>query len=503
MISAMPINLTGRGNVDEQPPTDPNPTTSPVTFALNAHYTIDTSWETGYQATVTIDNPTSALTNSWKVTFMLPEGQMINSLWNGQYVASGQTITVTNPNWGGSIPSEGSTSFGMIIYMSRPSQPGINQLQAVANGDPSAPLPLPGIPVLNPISFNPAISNSYTVSWGKVPYADSYELEQSTESTFTNPQVVFQGAAISKVMAGQDEGTYYYRVRATNASGSGLYSNVRSVTVRSDPTPPPVSSNNFIEGYCESWNTTIPVPTIVQMPVDLINISFANFTNTGSHSYVVGGVEADAAILASLVTGAHNVGKKVKLSIGGATYGLSGQLRTLEDAVGMALAAAQYVQQASLDGVDYDIEDYPAPNLQIAMIQNTRQLLGPNALISYTAKAPASTTFPYNQVIQSAHPYLTSISIMAYDYGPGYNYQQDVLSLIAMGVPASKIVVGLMPGYDDLHVMTSVSDISTAAEFVKQHGLAGIMFWDLNRDHSNQTGLGVDAATRTAWNVLH
>jgi GH18 family chitinase len=168
----------------------------------------------------------------------------------------------------------------------------------------------------------------------------------------------------------------------------------------------------------------------------------------------------------------------------------------------MAQAIATYVYQNSLDGVDFDIEDYPSANLQIELIQNTRQLLGNNAIISYTPKTPASTTAPYDAVIKTAHPYLTDISIMAYDAYPGYNYQQDIDSLIAMGVPTSKIVVGLMPGYDDVGHFTSVNDITTVAQYIKTKKLGGIMFWDLNRDHENQTGLGVDAATNGAWNVF-
>ena len=239
------------------------------------------------------------------------------------------------------------------------------------------------------------------------------------------------------------------------------------------------------------------------MHVDIINIAFANFTSTGNHTYSIAGVEVSTQTIAQLVTLAHNAGKKVKVAIGGATYPLSPQLKTLQDAAGMAQAIAAYIQQNNLDGVDFDIEDYPAPELQVALIQNTRQLLGNNKLISYTPKSPASTTYPYYKVTQDAHPYLDAILIMAYDYAPGYNNQQDALALINMGVPASKVSIGLMPGLDDLGVMTSLADITTAAQFIKQNGLEGIMFWDLNRDLENLTGLGSSAATNTAWNVFH
>ena len=60
-----------------------------------------------------------------------------------------------------------------------------------------------------------------------------------------------------------------------------------------------------------------------------------------------------------------------------------------------------------------------------------------------------------------------------------------------------------MPGKDDLNKLTSVTDIINGSNYVLDNGLGGIMFWDLNRDHENITGLGVDAATDNAWNILH
>lgn len=500
LISVGPSIVAAVGNPDADP--TPTPTPTPSSFSLSASYTIDSQWGSGYQATVTITNPTSAPTSSWTATFVLPQGQSINSLWNGQPTVNGQTVTVANPGWsgGGAIASGGSTSFGMVVQLAGSSAPALNQLQAAANGSSPAPTPLPAAPVLQPISINPNTPNSYTVSWGNSAYAGSYVLQQDTAANFPHPQTAAQGNTLSQFFAGQPNGTYYYRVYAVNAAGNSPYSNIQSVTVQTQPTPTP--SGAVVEGYWESWNSNTSIQTIVGMKVDVIDIAFANFQNTGDHTYVIAGVEASQETLTQLVTLAHNLGKKVKISVGGASYGLSGQLREPEDAVGMAQAVAQFVQQNRLDGVDFDIEDYPAADLQIALIQNTRQLLGNSALISYTPKTPAATTRPYSEVIGAAHPYLTSISLMAYDFGPGYTYQQDVQDLMGAGVPASKIIIGLMPGYDDLHVMTSLNDIRAAAQLVEQLGLGGIMFWDLNRDHENLTGLGVDAATNKASSIL-
>ena len=444
---------------------------TPITaaqFPLSASYTINSSWSTGYQVTVTLKNNSSTPTSSWTSTFSLGEGQSITNLWNGNFQANGQSITVTNPTWfgGGIIPARWSTTFGFIVSKSASSNPTISNLQAVANGNFSIQAP-----VLQPIN-NPAGANQFQLQWNAVANATEYMLQQSLNSSFTNPQTVFNGAATSALISVEVPGIYYYRVTASSSNAISPTSNIVSTIVNNSPTQP---SNYFIESYWESWNSDDSIAGIINMHVDNIDIAFANFATTGDHIYTISGVECLPETLAQFVTLTHNAGKKVKVSIGGATYPLSPQLKTTQDAIGMAQAIAQYIQQNNLDGVDFDIEDYPAPELQVALIQNTRQLLGNNKLITYTPKSPASTTSPYYEVIQNAHQYLDGIMNMGYDYEQGYSYSDDVQALISMGIPAAKISIGLMPGMDDLGVMTSVADITTAAQYIKQNNLLGFL----------------------------
>jgi len=277
---------------------------------------------------------------------------------------------------------------------------------------------------------------------------------------------------------------------STSLQASDVYSNTESA-----------AANATIESYWESWNTTDSIHTIVNMKVDIINIAFGNFTSTGTHTFKVTGLNCSPATLTQFVTAAHSAGKKVKIAIGGATYPISPS--STADAIGMAKAVAQFVNHHSLDGVDYDIENTPSASLQVALLHNTRELLGSSALITYTPPSPASTSEPWATVIKTGHTYLNGINIMAYDYGTSYSYQHDTAALISAGVPASIIALGFMPGRDDLGVETTLGDITTACNYILAHGFKGIMFWDLNRDHENLTGLGVDAATDTAWNILH
>ena len=261
-----------------------------------------------------------------------------------------------------------------------------------------------------------------------------------------------------------------------------------------------------IESYKDSWQNfdqnTID-KMLDEMHVDVINVSFATFSSTGNNTFTVGGVECSETDLEYLISAAHERGIKVKIAVGGASYGLSGLLKTSADAQGMASALADYVQKYGFDGVDLDIEDYPSADLQIDLIKDLREALGDEALISYTAKAPASTTYPYSDVIKGAYQYLDGINIMAYDYGPGYDYKQDVEALLDWGVPSQIIKIGLMPGSDDMGTYTSQEDIKEAAEYAEEKGLSGVMTWDMDRDYTNEDGLGKDVATDTIWDVFH
>ena len=82
--------------------------------------------------------------------------------------------------------------------------------------------------LLDPIS-NPEQNSYYTVNWNSVAGATSYELsEQFNEQDWT---VVYSGALLTKDFSGKAEGTWSYRVRATDGSDWSGFSGVQSTNV--------------------------------------------------------------------------------------------------------------------------------------------------------------------------------------------------------------------------------------------------------------------------------
>jgi hypothetical protein len=107
--------------------------------------------------------------------------------------------------------------------------------------------PVPDVPTLYSID-NADGNGTYTASWSDVPQADSYILEEATDSTFSDATVIYSGASTSFVVAQRGAARYYYRVKARNSWGDSGWSAVRQVDVRweAEPNNQPSQANGPI-----------------------------------------------------------------------------------------------------------------------------------------------------------------------------------------------------------------------------------------------------------------
>jgi cellulase/cellobiase CelA1 len=107
------VNGGGGGNPGTPPPTGGTPTPPPgggngacrVTYSAN-------SWSNGFTGTVDITNTGSGAMNGWTLGFSFPGNQQVTSAWNATVTQSGSAVTARNLSYNGSIPPNGSTSFG-------------------------------------------------------------------------------------------------------------------------------------------------------------------------------------------------------------------------------------------------------------------------------------------------------------------------------------------------------------------------------------------------------
>jgi hypothetical protein len=137
--------------------------------------------------------------------------------------------------WGGSYSGMSLMSVSVVNIQTATATNEI-YLPLVLKDYSSAPPPLPGIPTLNAISNGDGDGN-YDVTWSTASNATTYILEEDDNSGFTSPTTVYNSTGTSWSASGKSPGTYYYHVKAHNATGDSGWSGTQSTTVALGPTP--------------------------------------------------------------------------------------------------------------------------------------------------------------------------------------------------------------------------------------------------------------------------
>lgn len=111
------------------------------------------------------------------------------------------------------------------------------------------PPTLPG-----PLAITQASPGSLSVSWGSVTGSPTYELWEATNSAFTGEIRIYNAGGTTTSFT-RGDGTWYYRVRACNASGCSGYQ-TSSVLVTIPPTVPGIPvlpAYNNTGSYLMTW----------------------------------------------------------------------------------------------------------------------------------------------------------------------------------------------------------------------------------------------------------
>jgi endoglucanase len=102
------------------PTRTPSPTPTPAatgtpssTARCSASLHVDNQWGNGFTATVTVSNPGTVATKTWKVTWTWSGNQAISNSWNAAVTSSGTSVTALNMPYNNVIAPAGNTAFGM------------------------------------------------------------------------------------------------------------------------------------------------------------------------------------------------------------------------------------------------------------------------------------------------------------------------------------------------------------------------------------------------------
>ncbi|MGC4773654.1 cellulose binding domain-containing protein [Micromonospora sp. DT44] len=91
-------------------PSTPSP---PPPSTCRVSYWNQSEWQTGFVATVTVQNLGAAPVDGWIVTFNFNGDQQVISAWNATVSQSGSTVTARNVDWNRVLAPNGSTTFGI------------------------------------------------------------------------------------------------------------------------------------------------------------------------------------------------------------------------------------------------------------------------------------------------------------------------------------------------------------------------------------------------------
>jgi len=255
----------------------PPPPTAPTGLAAAAASTseIDLSWtntstsQTGVKIERSIDN----------VTFT-------------QIAIAGATAV--------SFPDTGLSASTTYFYRVRATNAsGDSPYSNTASATTQSPPPPPTAPTN--LAATAAGSSEIDLSWTNTSTSQTgLKIERSLDNvTFT--QIAVAGAtAVSFPDTGLSASTtYFYQVRATNASGDSPYSNTASATTQSPPPPPTAPTNLAATASSSSqidlsWTNTATNQTGVKVERSIDNVTFAQIAVVGAAavSYSDGGLSA-------------------------------------------------------------------------------------------------------------------------------------------------------------------------------------------------------------------
>ncbi|GIJ80232.1 Cellulose binding domain-containing protein [Micromonospora phaseoli] len=94
------------------------PARTAAASSCGATAVIDSSWASGFVATVTVRNTGSVPLDGWRVSWRWSGDERVQSVWGGVVDAAGRDVTVRNAPYNGTLAPGGTTTFGLLAATS-------------------------------------------------------------------------------------------------------------------------------------------------------------------------------------------------------------------------------------------------------------------------------------------------------------------------------------------------------------------------------------------------
>ncbi|SHK94462.1 cellulose binding domain-containing protein [Actinacidiphila paucisporea] len=410
---------------------------------VGAAYSKTSDWGSGYTGQYVISNSTSGTLSGWTLTFQLPAGTAISSLWNGTYTVSGQTVTVKPESWNSSIAAGATAEVGFV---------------ASATGTAGDPLGC----LIN--------GAKCSVDSGPTPTPTGHPTATPTPTRTATPTPTATPTATATTGPGSG-----------SATGGGFAPYVDTSLY---PAYDLVAASKA--GGVKQFNLAFVVSGAGCVP------KWGGVTDLGS--------DAVAAQIGAL----RAAGGDVRVSFGGAN---GTELASACSSAGdLAAAYGKVVDRYGLTKVDFDVEGGALPDTaaNTRRAQAVAQLQrGHSGLqVSYTLPAmPTGLTQDGIDLLSNAKANgvdVHAVNIMAMDYGASFTgdmgqyaidaataTQAQVKSVLGLSDAAAwqKIAVTPMIGVNDVATeVFTVADAARLVGFARAQGLAWLSMWSATRD---------------------
>ncbi|MFE2348629.1 cellulose binding domain-containing protein [Kitasatospora cineracea] len=484
---------------------------------LTADYAVTQSWSNGFQATYTVTNHTNATVNSWSLSFDLPTGESVSSLWNGTLSSTatptGTHYTVTSPSWAAPLaPGSAAPAVGFGVTTGATQSAPVNctinnQPCAGAPADTVAPS-VPGSP--HSTGTGPgSITLGWTASTDNTAVAGYHVYEGTTAvATVTGTSATVRGLlqgsshtfTVTAFDAAGNESAASAAVTAIAGTGTSAGTAAPYVDLGAYPTPslPALSAASGIKEFSLAFIINGSQPCTASW--------------FGAYDPATGWNKADMDAI-------RDAGGDVRPSFGGANGTELAQSCTT-----VASLAAQYqkvVDVYALDRVDFDIEgtavtDHASVDRRsaaLAQVQAAQRAKGRDLKVSLTLPVlPSGLTADGVYILQSAKNAGLSVdlvNVMAMDFGDwaapspagkmgAYAIQsaqstqaqiRSVWTDLTDAQAYAKVGVTPMLGQNDTaSEVFGLTDAQQLVSFAQQNHLGELAFWEMTRDANACTG---------------
>ncbi|MEV7022205.1 cellulose binding domain-containing protein [Kitasatospora sp. NPDC093558] len=439
--------------------------------SLGAVYSRTSTWDSGYTGQYLVTNPDAEAIDDWTLTFDLPAGARIDSLWNATFTADGQHVTVRPESWDKRLEPGRSVVVGFVA-----------QGAGAAQGEP-------GNCLINRTSCKGGD--------GSVPTPSGRPTATATPTETATPTATATATAKPTTPAPTPTAT---------PTATGV------------PVPPAGAGAGFAP-Y---------VDTSLYPPYDLVATAKATGVKNFNLAFVVsgggctpkwGGVSDLATDAVAAQVGAlRAAGGDVRASFGGANgTELAAACSSVAD---LAAAYQKVVDAYGLTRIDFDVEggaiaDAAANDRRaqaIAQLQRTAAAKGRPLDVSFTLPAlPSGLTQDGVNLVADAKAKgvaIGAVNIMAMDFGDGVapnpqgrmgTYaiaaatatQAQVKSVLGLDDAAAwrKVAVTPMIGVNDVaSEVFTVADAKQLADFAAGKHLAWLAMWSGTRDKACDGG---------------